>query len=41
MTQSGLHAGRLLTRWRREPVVLVQAIVFPTFLLVVYKMVIG
>ncbi|WP_059015360.1 ABC transporter permease [Mycobacterium sp. M26] len=41
VTQGGLHAGRLLTRWRREPIVLVQAIVFPTFLLVVYKTVIG
>lgn len=38
---STLQAGRLLRRWTREPVVLVQALVFPTFLLVVYTLVIG
>lgn len=41
VSQTGQHAGRLLTRWRREPVVLVQSLFFPTFLLVVYKLVIG
>ena len=40
-TESRVLAGRLLTGWRREPVVLVQAVIFPTFLLVVYKLVIG
>jgi ABC-2 type transport system permease protein len=40
-TESRLHAGRLLTRWRREPMVLVQSLIFPTFLLVVYKLVVG
>lgn len=40
-SQTGLQAGRLLRRWTREPVVLIQALVFPTFLLVVYKLVIG
>jgi ABC-2 type transport system permease protein len=39
--QTTLQAGRLLRRWTREPVVLVQALIFPTFLLVVYKLVIG
>ncbi|WP_319453513.1 MULTISPECIES: ABC transporter permease [unclassified Mycobacterium] len=39
--QSRLQAGRLLRRWTREPVVLIQALIFPTFLLVVYKLVIG
>lgn len=39
--QSRLQAGRLLRRWTREPVVLVQALIFPTFLLVVYQLVIG
>lgn len=39
--QTRLQAGRLLRRWTREPVVLVQALIFPTFLLVVYKLVIG
>ena len=41
VSQTGQHAGRLLTRWRREPGVLVQSLFFPTFLLVVYKWVIG
>lgn len=40
-SESAQHAGRLLTRWRREPEVLVQSLFFPTFLLVVYKLVIG
>ena len=39
--QSRFHAGRLLRGWTREPVVLVQALIFPTFLLVVYHLVIG
>lgn len=41
ISQSRLQAGRLLVRWTREPVVLIQALIFPTFLLVVYKLVIG
>jgi ABC-2 type transport system permease protein len=39
--QTLLQAGRLLPGWRREPVVLIQSLIFPTFLLVVYKLVIG
>ena len=39
--QSRLQAGRLLRGWTREPVVLIQSLIFPTFLLVVYKLVIG
>ena len=39
--ESRLHAGRLLRGWTREPVVLTQALIFPTFLLVVYHLVIG
>lgn len=39
--QSRLQAGRLLRGWTREPVVLVQSLVFPTFLLLVYHLVIG
>jgi ABC-2 type transport system permease protein len=39
--QSRLHAGRLLRGWTREPVVLVQSLIFPTFLLVVYELVIS
>jgi ABC-2 type transport system permease protein len=41
VSQSRLQAGRLLLRWTREPVVLIQALIFPTFLLVVYELVIG
>lgn len=36
-----IQARRLLLRWTREPVVLVQSLIFPTFLLIVYKWVIG
>ncbi len=39
--QSASEAGRLLRRWRREPVVAVQALVFPTLLLILYKLLIG
>jgi len=39
--QSGLEAGRLLRRWRRDPIVTVQAVLFPSFLLVMYKLLIG
>ena len=39
--QSTLEAGRLLRRWRRDPIVTVQALLFPTFLLVIYKLLIG
>jgi ABC-2 type transport system permease protein len=39
--QSALEAGRLLRRWRRDPIVVVQALLFPTFLLLIYKCLIG
>jgi ABC-2 type transport system permease protein len=39
--QSALEAGRLLRRWRRDPIVAIQALLFPTFLLVIYKLLIG
>lgn len=39
--ESLVFAGRLLTRWRRQPGVMIQALVFPTFLLIVYKLLIG
>lgn len=41
LTQSWLQAGRLLTRWRREPVVLAGSVIFPVILLLVYKAVLG
>ena len=39
--ESLLFAGHLLTRWRRQPMVLIQALVFPTFLLIAYKLLVG
>jgi ABC-2 type transport system permease protein len=39
--QSRVHARRLLLGWRRAPVVLIQSLIFPTFLLVVYALVVG
>ncbi|WP_406814969.1 ABC transporter permease [Mycobacterium sp. M23085] len=39
--QSASETGRLLRRWRRDPIVAVQALLFPTFLLIVYKLLVG
>jgi len=39
--ESTVFAGRLLTLWWREPMVSIQALVFPTFLLITYKMLVG
>jgi ABC-2 type transport system permease protein len=39
--ESLLFAGHLLTRWRRQPGVLIQALLFPTFLLITYKLLVG
>lgn len=39
--QSFIFAGRLFTHWRREPMVLIQALLYPTFLLITFKLVIG
>ncbi len=41
LSHSASEAGRLLRRWRRDPIVAVQALLFPTFLLIVYKLLIG
>lgn len=41
VSQSASEAGRLLRRWRRDPVVAVQALLFPTFLLIIYKLLVG
>ncbi|MFI6348453.1 ABC transporter permease [Streptomyces sp. NPDC050560] len=41
LAQGGLHAGRLLRRWSRSPVVVVQAVVFPVCLLLVFRLVFG
>jgi ABC-2 type transport system permease protein len=36
-----VFASHLLTRWRRQPIMLIQALVYPTFLLFAYKMLVG
>lgn len=41
ISQSWLHAGRILTRWRREPTALISSVIFPVCLLLVYKAVLG
>lgn len=41
VSQSSSEAGRLLRRWRRDPIVAVQALLFPTFLLIIYKLLVG
>lgn len=41
MSQTCLHAGRILTRWRREPTALISSVIFPVCLLLVYKAVLG
>lgn len=39
--ESLLFASRLLTHWRRAPTVPTQALLFPTFLLVTYQLLVG
>jgi ABC-2 type transport system permease protein len=39
--ESLLFASRQLTRWRREPVIPIQALLFPTILLITYDLLIG
>ncbi len=39
--ESLLFASRLLTHWRRAPTVSIQALLFPTFLLITYKLLVG
>ncbi|ORB27076.1 ABC transporter permease [Mycolicibacterium parafortuitum] len=41
LTESALFAGRLFTHWRRQPTVPVQALLFPTFLLITYYLLVG
>jgi ABC-2 type transport system permease protein len=40
-TESMVFAGRLFTRWRRYPIVPIQALLFPTFLLITYDLLVG
>ena len=39
--ESVLFAGRLFTHWRRAPTVPIQALLFPTFFLITYKLLVG
>ncbi|OBI20015.1 hypothetical protein A5712_18590 [Mycobacterium sp. E2327] len=39
--ESLLLANQLLTRWRRQPALLIQGLVLPTFLLIAYKLLVG
>jgi len=39
--ESLLFAGRLITHWRRAPTVSIQAVLYPTFLLITFKLLIG
>ncbi|WP_246133569.1 ABC transporter permease [Mycobacterium helveticum] len=41
VAESLVFAGRHLTEWRRQPAVLIQSLVFPTFLLITYKLLVG
>lgn len=41
LAETWLHAGRLLTRWRRERVVLLGSLLVPVGLLVLYEVVLG
>jgi ABC-2 type transport system permease protein len=40
-SESAVFAGRLMTRWRRSPLVPLQSLFFPTVLLVVYYMLVS
>lgn len=41
LSQSWLHAGRIMIRWRREPAAVLATVILPICLLVVYKAVLG
>ncbi|MGY4711344.1 ABC transporter permease [Mycolicibacterium sp. CBM1] len=41
VNESLVFAGQLLTHWRRAPVVPIQSILFPTFLLITYYLLVG
>jgi ABC-2 type transport system permease protein len=40
-SESAIFAGRLMTRWRRNPLVPLQSLLFPTILLIVYYMLVS
>ena len=39
--ESLVFAGQLLARWRRQPAMLVEGLVYPTFLLITFKLLLG
>lgn len=41
IAESFILAGRLFTHWWREPMVLIQALLYPTFLLITFKLLVG
>ncbi|WP_179474937.1 ABC transporter permease [Mycolicibacterium vinylchloridicum] len=41
INESLVFAGQLLTHWRRAPVVPIQSVLFPTFLLITYYLLVG
>ncbi|MFW0789337.1 ABC transporter permease [Gordonia sp. CPCC 205333] len=41
VTQSAVHCGALLRAWLRDPGVIIQALVFPAFLLIMFQVVFG
>jgi ABC-2 type transport system permease protein len=41
INESLVFAGQLLTHWRRAPLVPIQAVLFPTFLLITYYLLVG
>ncbi|MUL63131.1 ABC transporter [Mycobacterium sp. CBMA 234] len=41
LAESWIFAGRLFTQWRRYPMVPMQALLFPTLLLIVYGLLVG
>ena len=41
VSESVIFAGRLMTRWRRNPLVPLQSLLFPTILLIVYYMLVS
>ena len=41
LSETLLFAGRRVTRWRRQPVIPIQALLLPTLLLITYKLLVG
>ncbi|CAN5254403.1 ABC transporter permease [soil metagenome] len=41
VSESLVYAGQLLTHWRRDPMVPIQSLLFPTFLLITYYLLVG